>query len=466
MILLNAVIKPVWIFGIDRHVQLQAGQVEYGKYFALLNLTFIFNIILDLGVTGYVNRTAAARHSSLPEIAYQSFIGKLFFSFFYFIIIFSVAYISGAGDYLLLFLLCLVQVITSFLLWGRGMISAMQLFKTDSWLSVADKALMILFAGIWLYTPLISTKITVTGFVWIQLIAVLLAFLLCIYFLTRQSLFGFTKTGKWTLIHVIKESWPYAVTVFFMGLHNRADAFLLERFHTNGPHETGIYAAAYRLLDAGNMVGYLFATILVSYWAKHAGEKPVIQKSLALSHQLLIPAGILAACVSLFLHRPLYNLLYHHGDSYADEILKWCLVTVIPFFITHLYGTLLTATGRIKILMWLVIISALINFIANLFFVPVYGAKACVFIALFTQMLLALATIYFCRSKMNTDVKPVLWIQYLAVGIITAVVLFALEEKEISIWIKLGAAVLAWFISINLFRIFSVKSFLKLIREN
>ena len=346
------------------------------------------------------------------------------------------------------------------------MISALQLFKTDSWLSVADKALMILFAGIWLYLPVFNKKITVSGFVWMQLVSVSVTLLLCIYFLSRQPFFGFVKTKKWSLPSVVKESWPYAVTVFFMGLHNRADAFLLERFHSNGSHEAGVYAAAYRLLDAGNMVGYLFATILVSYWARHANEKPVIQKSLTLSHQLLIPAGILAACVSIFLHQPLYSLLYHHSDIYGETILKWCLITIIPFFITHLYGTLLTAAGSIKMLMWLVMAAALINFTANIILIPAYGAKACVFTALASQTLLAAATIFVCRAKMNTVVKPVLWVQYIAVGVITAAVLFLLQQKEISIWLKLAIACLTWFIAMNLFRIFSVKSFLKLIREN
>ena len=49
--LLNVIVKPVWIFAIDRKVQLEVGQIEYGSYFALLNLTIIFSFLMDLGFT-------------------------------------------------------------------------------------------------------------------------------------------------------------------------------------------------------------------------------------------------------------------------------------------------------------------------------------------------------------------------------------------------------------------------------
>ena len=42
LIVLNAIIKPFWIFGIDRQVQNITGTAEYGTYFSLLNLSIVF----------------------------------------------------------------------------------------------------------------------------------------------------------------------------------------------------------------------------------------------------------------------------------------------------------------------------------------------------------------------------------------------------------------------------------------
>ena len=45
MLFLNLLIKPVWIFAIDRNVQNVVGAMDYGFYFDLLNFSFLFNIL-------------------------------------------------------------------------------------------------------------------------------------------------------------------------------------------------------------------------------------------------------------------------------------------------------------------------------------------------------------------------------------------------------------------------------------
>jgi hypothetical protein len=51
LLLLNFLIKPFYIFGIDRTVQNVVGATDYGLYYGLVNFTFLFNIIMDLGIS-------------------------------------------------------------------------------------------------------------------------------------------------------------------------------------------------------------------------------------------------------------------------------------------------------------------------------------------------------------------------------------------------------------------------------
>src|ERR1051325_9325696 len=67
LIILNAIIKPFWIFGIDRQVQNITGVAEYGSYFALLNLSIVFGFLLDWGLTNFINRELAARKMELQQ---------------------------------------------------------------------------------------------------------------------------------------------------------------------------------------------------------------------------------------------------------------------------------------------------------------------------------------------------------------------------------------------------------------
>jgi hypothetical protein len=114
LILLNVLVKPLWIFGIDRQVQNITGYAAYGGYFALLNLSIVLNFLLDLGITPYFNRTVAAEHGRGRILFSQAFSIKLLLGIFYGVIVLMVAWFSGALTGKLLFMLMLMQVLNSF----------------------------------------------------------------------------------------------------------------------------------------------------------------------------------------------------------------------------------------------------------------------------------------------------------------------------------------------------------------
>ena len=58
-IFLNLLIKPLALFGIDATVQNRVGPEEYGLYFSLLNLSVIFNMLIDLGINNYTTKNIA-----------------------------------------------------------------------------------------------------------------------------------------------------------------------------------------------------------------------------------------------------------------------------------------------------------------------------------------------------------------------------------------------------------------------
>ena len=64
LIFLNLLVKPFFIFGIDRSVQNAVGLENYGFYFTIFNFAFLFNILLDAGLTNFNNRNIA-QHAQL-----------------------------------------------------------------------------------------------------------------------------------------------------------------------------------------------------------------------------------------------------------------------------------------------------------------------------------------------------------------------------------------------------------------
>jgi O-antigen/teichoic acid export membrane protein len=64
VLFINVLIKPIFIFGIDRTVQNTVGAETYGLYFALLNLTYLFQIINDFGIQNFNSRNLSQHGQS------------------------------------------------------------------------------------------------------------------------------------------------------------------------------------------------------------------------------------------------------------------------------------------------------------------------------------------------------------------------------------------------------------------
>src|SRR5688572_19855830 len=86
LLFVNLLVKPLWIFGIDRTVQNTVGSETYGVYFAILNLSFIYYMLLDLGLSNFNNRAVARQGSRLSRLMPDVLMLKLVFGAAYFLV--------------------------------------------------------------------------------------------------------------------------------------------------------------------------------------------------------------------------------------------------------------------------------------------------------------------------------------------------------------------------------------------
>src|SRR5438034_143562 len=192
----------------------------------------------------------------------------LLFFVFYAIIVAAVGKLSGVTHWDILLGVIVIQFLTFLFLFFRNVVTANQWFKTDAWLSVLDKTLMIAVCGSFIFWPIVFGPMNIQKFVIAQIICTTVAILVVLtILLSRQIVF---KRPSFQFLNnaVILSVFPFAMTLFLMSIHIRLDGFLLERLHSNGAHEAGIYASAFRLLDASNMVGYLIASFFMPFVAR------------------------------------------------------------------------------------------------------------------------------------------------------------------------------------------------------
>jgi O-antigen/teichoic acid export membrane protein len=421
LVVLNLVIKPLWIFAIDRQVQNTVGLQEYGQYFSLFNLSIVLSFLLDWGITTYLNRQLASQQENLVDKAGYFLFIKLAFAISYSLIVVAIAYFSKVTRWDIVLAVILIQALTSFFLFFRSIITAHQWFQTDAWLSVLDKTLMIVLCGSFLFLPYTFGFITLDKFLWSQVACTSLALLISAAILFRKSIrFSLSKPPPGILRRLFVSALPFAIIILLMSIHYRADGFLLERIHPNGSYEAGVYAGAYRLLDAANMVGFLFASFLLPFVARLQNDLAAIQNVILNTRHFLLVFSVGVSCIAIFLAPWIQYLLYHHTDPYSIEVLQFCLPSLIGYSLVSIYGTVMTATGHLRSLCYIVGVSVVVNIILNFVLIPSMGAKGSCIAALVSQTGCGIAAMLYVTYQMRIKVPSYSWGIYLLVALFLA----------------------------------------------
>ena len=458
LVLLNLIVKPLWIFGVDRQVQVLVGLKAYGTYFACFGLTLIFNIVADLGITLYIQRNLA--HLQFRgSWFFKAIIYKAALSFLYIILVLMTAAIMQLNTFNLLLPLALLQTILSWIAFCRAVLSAEQQFNHSSVLSILDKLLIILPLGWLLYFSGSQSQISIEAFAWWQVASSSVALLWGIYSMFYRA--GHTTTDELPLsyVQIIRQSMPYALMIFFMFMHSRADAIMLEKLTPQSAGETGLYATLYRFIDAGTVFSYLIAGFFLSYWSKHLNDHQIIRESMNRMFAILMSVALWIGIYFFFFSDVLAEFIYQSTDARLSYLLKWGFFTFIPCFAVDVFGTMLTAKQRIKTMLILVFFSTIMNMGLNLYFIPAYGAEAAMFVAMFTQSFFGICLWIYSRKTWNFEPGRSVIFRLAILAVILYFSALLLKSLLPNLWIQGISLFFIWLISVMILKLFSFKWF-------
>lgn len=392
---INLLIKPLYIFGIDLKVQNTLGSQTYGLFAALFSLSYILQIINDAGLQQFNNQTIAQDRGLLRD-QYPRLLGlKFWLALVYLIGCALIALSIGYGPDILPLLLHIAfnQVLLSWILFIRSNISGMGMYRQDSLVSVLDKFLMLAICGILLYHPDLSAHFTLSWFVWAQTASFLLTILVGRAFLRGHGL-RFTRSFSWTSLRpLVIKSLPFALAVLLMSAYTRMDTLLLERLLPNGDQEAGIYYMAYRLLDAANNVSLLFAGLLLPMLAQMLARHEDVQPLVVVGTRLLVAGSIITAVAVSRYADPIIHTLYVQAPAEAVQSLKLLIWSFVPVSMMYVFGTLLTAGARLKLMNKALAVTVVVNLVLLMVLIPTHGAVGAATATLVTQSGVALTMI-------------------------------------------------------------------------
>ena len=447
LLFINLLVKPFWILGVDRTVQNLVGDASYGTYLAIFNFSYLFYIILDIGLTNFNSKNIAQNNHLLSKHFVGISQAKIFLSIVYFLIIFLIGLTIGynSEQLKLLAIIGLNQVLLSFILYVRSNIAALLLFKTDSILSVLDRVLMILICSFLLWSGLFSTNnFNIYWFVYAQTISYIITLFIAIYIVLKHTGKLIIRFNIPFILMIIKKSLPYALLVLLMSFYNRLEPVLIERILPKDISATqaGIYARAYRLFDAGNNISYLFSVILLPLFASVIKKGENLQNLVKQSFGLMLTMTGIIAIVCIFYSQNLMELLYQKTasetiESYniriseSSRILQILMGSFVSISITYIFGTLLTANGNLKQLNLVAAIGVVINLSLNFIFIPIYEAKGAAFTSLCVQFATCMIQLLIAKKTFNLVFGTRFWSSVISFVILLTITTIFLKMSTI-----------------------------------
>lgn len=452
LLAVNILVKPFWLLGIDRAVQIVTGD-EYGLYYSLYSLSLTLNILLDLGITNYNNRNIARNHHLLPKHLGNIIGLKLALSVVYAIVVLGWAGIVGYNklQFHLLFFLIFNQFFLQFILYLRSNLTALHLFTLDSLVSVLDRVLMIILCGGLLYTNIAGGMFKIEWFVYIQTLSYLLsAIAIFLIVLKKSGKINIRFNWNFSLVF-LKKTYPYAILILLMAFYNRFDTVLIERLlpANEGFHQVSIYAHGFRLLDAASMFGVLFAGMLLPIFSRMIKLKQNVGEMVGFAFTLIIFISLTISLASFFYRVEIMKWMRYDHVSTSAPIFATLMFGFIPITTTYIFGTLLTANGSIRELNIMAGAGMIINITLNLILIPDYQAAGAAYVSLSTQTITAIAQVFIAVKifKLKTRWSIIIRIIiYSLLLILIGMMSRQIEQHVIGFLVMLSASTLAAFL--------------------
>lgn len=170
----------------------------------------------------------------------------------------------------------------------------------------------------------------------------------------------------------LAQSLPYAVLGVMGLIFFRIDALMLTLI--KGPQATGVYAAAYRLMEAlAVLPGVAVAAAFPLLARLHTGPRPLLRRAYFGALALLASAAVPVTLITWLLAGLIVHILY--GTSYSESVALLRILSLAVFFIfLDTANTMLLYSGDdLTLVLTLSLVTTSANIGLNLLLIPRYS---------------------------------------------------------------------------------------------
>lgn len=445
LLIANLLIKPLYIFGIETQAQNLLGPNSWGLYFGLLNFCFLFQIILDPGIHNQNTKWVAENRANLSARLGQTIIMKLWLGILFLIVLGVVGtWIDYPPSYYrLLGMIALNFFLSSFYVFIKSHFPAMGDYGKETLFSVLDKILLIAIIGFQIY---ILKDLTIESFIMSITAANILAIIIAytrVRKITKIQFYFSTKEA----FSILKESFGFALVGLFMSLFNRMDGVMLERMLDDDAYASGVYAAGYRILDASNMFALLFASLLLPMFAYRLHKDGEIGELASQAGRIMLVVVSMVVLSGYFYAEEIMDFLYvDYTPQYADSF-RILILSFIGVGFSYIYGTLITASGKLFLFNIILFGGICINWYLNYKWIPIETSIGAAKATLITQVSVMILQFLLVTKQFSLKNRPkplISVILFIAMSITSS---YFISEISIHWMIKLALSIIIMIIA-------------------
>jgi O-antigen/teichoic acid export membrane protein len=370
---------------VEVNVQNTLGPEQYGLFLALFNFSYLFQFINDPGLQSYNTTSIASGHTSGKGHLSEMLGLKVVLALIFLIAVFIGGWLIGYRSVYLSQLLTLIainHILSTLYMLLRSTLSAHGYYRQDSLISALDKLLMIVVIG---YLLLFHREsFSMLYFILGQMISFFVACLVVVLILINKHIFSLPKVSLKAGKYMLRKAAPYALILLLMASYNKMDGVMIERLLPEGDYQAGIYAASLRYMDAANMGAYLFAALLLPMFSSLKENFREIDELSYIGIRLMMVFVGTVVIIGITYRVELMSI-YKAFDNQYNALLVLHLISFAAVGISYIYGTLLTATGKLRSMNTILVLGLVVNLILNLILIPRMMATGAAIATLVTQ---------------------------------------------------------------------------------
>ncbi|MCS7054736.1 MAG: flippase, partial [Thermoflexales bacterium] len=209
---------------------------------------------------------------------------------------------------------------------------------------------------------------------------------------------------------ILRESFPLMLNHLLATLFFKVDVPMLQAI--KGPVAVGWYSAAYKFIDAFNIIPAFFTQSLFPAMSRMALQRDgSLARSYTLALKLLVITALPLAVATAFLAEPMIAVLggreFLPNGAIALAIMAWSM----PIgWINSVTNYALIAAGQQRALTRAFIVGLAFNVVTNAIFIPMFSFVAAAVTTIFSEIVEGAAFYVFVRQY----IAPVNWVEVLA----------------------------------------------------